>query len=281
MPKTPFAAQQSYTQTSSDSIGLPFSGAHYTHTSPQQRAASAITSVDPVLTTTGLTKKFGNTTVVDNVDLTIYPGEVFGLLGPNGAGKTTIIAMLLGLVHPTSGTRAIYGHDVDTHRTEALQHVGAMIEAPSFYPYLSGWDNLKVLSAPRGAISNERIYEVLEIVGLAERAGDRYRTYSLGMKQRLAIALTLIHDPRILILDEPTNGLDPRGIVDIRSLIERLAQQGKTVILCSHLMHEVEQVCHRLAIIRQGQIITQGTVQDIVGQRDLETLFLELTEEEL
>ena len=281
MPKTPFAAQQSYTQTSSDSIGLPFPGTHYTHTSFQQRAVSATTSVEPVLTTTGLTKKFDHTTVVDNVDLMIYPGEVFGLLGPNGAGKTTIIAMLLGLVHPTSGTRAIYGHDVDTHRTEALQHVGAMIEAPSFYPYLSGWDNLKVLSAPRGAISNERIYEVLEIVGLAERAGDRYRTYSLGMKQRLAIALTLIHDPRILILDEPTNGLDPRGIVDIRSLIERLAQQGKTVILCSHLMHEVEQVCHRLAIIRQGQIITQGTVQDIVGQRDLETLFLELTEEEL
>ncbi|NOK57681.1 MAG: ABC transporter ATP-binding protein [Chloroflexi bacterium AL-W] len=150
MPKTPFVAQQSYTQTSSDPIDLPFPGAHYTHTSSQRRMVSATTSVEPVLTMTGLTKKIGNTTVVDNVDLMVYPGEVFGLLGPNRAGKTTIIAMLLGLVHPTSGTRAIYGYDIDTHRTEALQHVGAMIEAPSFYP-LSLW-----VGQPEGAECSSR-----------------------------------------------------------------------------------------------------------------------------
>ncbi len=230
------------------------------------------------ITTTGLTKRYGARVALDGVDLTVYRGDVFGLLGPNGTGKSTLLGLLLGLLTPTAGRRAIAGYDLATQPARALRQVGATIEAPAFYPYLSAWDNLRVLGGLRGPLPRERIADALRAVDLADRAHDRYHTYSLGMKQRLAIALALLHDPEILLLDEPTNGLDPRGIVDIRELIERLAARGKTVVLCSHLLSEVEQVCTRVAILRAGRVVAQGPMAEIAGRGDLEATFLELTE---
>ncbi len=229
------------------------------------------------VSTRGLSKQFKRRWAVDKVDLTVYQGDVYGLLGPNGAGKTTLIAMLLGLVFPTAGQRSIYGCDVATHRLPALRHVGAMIEDPAFYPYLSGWDNVRLLGGLRGAVSPQRIAEVLRTVGLDQRARDPYRTYSLGMKQRLAIGLALLHDPRILLLDEPTNGLDPQGIADIRSVIGHLATLGKTIILCTHLLHEVELVCNRVAIMRSGRLVTEGNLDTLDVAHDFESTFLSLT----
>jgi len=248
-------------------------------TLPYSDRPSAARAASPVVvSTTGLSKRFKGRVAVDNVDLTVYRGDVYGLLGPNGAGKTTFIALLLGLVTPNAGHRAMCGHDVATQPAEALRCAGAMIEAPAFYPYLSGRDNLRVLGGVRGPVSDERLDEVLRTVGLDGRARDRYRAYSLGMKQRLAVGLALLHDPQVLLLDEPTNGLDPRGVVEIRALIGRLAARGTTIILCTHLLHEVEQVCNRVAILRAGRVVMEGDVATLIGQGDLETRFLELTE---
>ncbi len=210
-----------------------------------------------------LTKHFKQRVAVDQVSLEVQRGEVFGFLGPNGAGKTTTIAMLLGLVAPTSGTAAIMGHDVQRAPSLALAHVGAMIEAPAFYPYLSARDNLRVLARAQG-LPPARIDAVLALVELTERARDRFKTYSQGMKQRLAIAAALLSDPQVIILDEPTNGLDPAGMVEIRDLIGRLAHEGRTIFLCSHLLHEVEQVCQRLAILKAGSVLAQGRVDDLL-----------------
>jgi len=211
----------------------------------------------------GLTKRYGARTVVDGLDLHVEPGQVYGFLGPNGAGKTTTIAMLLGLVRPTAGRAELLGHDVAATPAAALARVGAMIEAPALYPYLSGADNLRVL-ARAGGLPAERVPAALRAVDLSERARDKARTYSQGMRQRLAIAAALLPDPELIILDEPTNGLDPAGTVEIRDLISGLAAGGRTILLCSHMLHEVEQVCRRVAILKAGRLIAEGPVDELL-----------------
>ncbi|MFO7170299.1 MAG: ABC transporter ATP-binding protein [Chloroflexota bacterium] len=210
-----------------------------------------------------LTKRFGKHTAVDGVSLTVRQGEVFGFLGPNGAGKTTTIGMLLGLVRPSSGRAVVLGHDVAREPEAALRGVGAMIEAPAFYPYLTGRDNLRVL-ARSGGVAEKRVDEVLRLVELGGSARERFRTYSQGMRQRLAIAAALLHEPQLIILDEPTNGLDPAGQQEIRSLIRSLAREGRTIFLSSHMLHEVEQLCERVAILKQGRVIAEGRVDELL-----------------
>jgi len=214
--------------------------------------------------TQGLTKQFGSHCVVDTLNLAIHPGTIFGFLGPNGAGKTTTIRMLLGLIRPTGGTGRILGRDIINERAAFLPQVGAIVEAPAFYPLLSGRDNLRVLARTSGNVDTLRIAEVLELVGLSERARERVRSYSLGMKQRLAIAAALLNHPQIIFLDEPTNGLDPAGTVSIRELIASLGASGHTIFLSSHLLHEVEQVCDEVAIINHGKLVSQGRVADLL-----------------
>jgi ABC-2 type transport system ATP-binding protein len=184
-------------------------------------------------------------------------------LGPNGAGKTTTIGMLLALIKPTSGRAVVLGQDVQRGAAQVLGHVGAMIEAPAFYPYLSGRDNLRAL-ARAGGFSPRHVEAVLEVVGLASRANDPFRAYSLGMRQRLGIAAALLNDPKLIILDEPTNGLDPEGQREIRELIRELSQHGRTIFLSSHLLHEVENVCERVAILKEGRVIAQGRVAELL-----------------
>jgi ABC-2 type transport system ATP-binding protein len=207
---------------------------------------------------------------------------VFGFVGPNGAGKTTTIRMLLGLVRPTSGRAEILGHDVSTSSARVLPRVGALIEAPALYPYLSGRDNLRCFGDAVGGVPGRHLDEVLELVGLRERQRDRVRSYSLGMRQRLAIAVALLHDPELLVLDEPANGLDPAGIVEIRRLLRRLAAAGRTVFVSSHVLAEVEESCDRIAIISRGRLVRVATVTELVGagrhRRSLEDVFLDLTE---
>jgi len=227
-----------------------------THQSPPQ-------STDVILRTTGLCKRFGTLDAVKNLNLELHRGEVFGFLGPNGAGKSTTVGMILGLVTPTSGSIELFGKRLDGDRWSSLRRVGAIIEEPAFYPYLSGWDNLEVLSRAIGGISSKKIPEVLERVNLLERARDRYDHYSMGMKQRLGIASTLLRDPELIILDEPTSGLDPAGTKEIRDLIPQLAHESRAVFLCSHILHEVELVCERVAIIKQGVMIANAPVQEL------------------
>src|SRR5580658_7300480 len=209
----------------------------------------------------GLTKRFGDRTVVDDVALAIPSGSVCGFVGPNGAGKTTTIRMLLGLVRPSSGSGTILGGSL-TEPASYLHKVGALIEAPAFYPQLSGRENLKAL-ARLGRIPLTAVDPVLERSGLLARAGDRYRSYSLGMKQRLGIAAAMLAGPELLILDEPTNGLDPAGIVEMRALIRSLAQDGITVLISSHLISEIEQICDYVVMIRAGRLVHQGSVGEL------------------
>ena len=210
-----------------------------------------------ILRTVGLTKRFGAFTAVDGLDLEVRKGEVLGFLGPNGAGKSTTVGMILGLIAPTAGRVEYSG--------VSLKRIGAIIEAPAFYPYLSGRDNLHALALAAGGAPTGRIDQLLEYVGLTDRPKTPYRTYSMGMKQRLGIASTLLLDPALVILDEPTNGLDPAGQREIRSLIPQLAREGRSVLLASHLLHEVEQICDRVAILRRGKLLQVGTVSEIVG----------------
>ncbi|HEX9441631.1 MAG TPA: ABC transporter ATP-binding protein [Roseiflexaceae bacterium] len=219
--------------------------------------------MDAVILTEGLTKRFGTRLAVDGVDLHIRPGEIFGFLGPNGAGKTTTIAMLLGLVRPTAGRAVVMGYDVRTQTAQALRGVGAMIEAPAFYPYLSGRDNLRVL-ARAGGLPSARVDAALDIVELTDRARDKFKSYSQGMRQRLGLAAALLDEPQLIILDEPTNGLDPAGQIEIRELIRTLALSGRTIFLSSHLLHEVEQLCGRVAILKAGRVIAEGAVADLL-----------------
>jgi ABC-2 type transport system ATP-binding protein len=211
----------------------------------------------------GLTKRYGPNTVVNNLNLAIPQGSVFGFLGQNGAGKTTTIRMLLGLIKASNGQASILGHDTVTGRHHILPRVGAIVETPTFYPYLSGRENLKQLALVAGAPFS-RINEVLEQVELSERANDKVKTYSLGMKQRLGIAAALLNNPQVIFLDEPTNGLDPQGTVDIRNLILRLGQSGHTIFVSSHLLHEVEQMCSHVAIINRGKLVVQGTIKELL-----------------
>jgi ABC-type multidrug transport system ATPase subunit len=215
-----------------------------------------------LIETSGLGKRYGSIIAVRDLDLTVRRGEVYGFLGPNGAGKTTTLRMLLGLIRPSAGTASVLGERPGS--PQALRGVGALVESPAFYPYLSGQDNLRVMARYCGAPPS-RVDEVLGQVELAGRAGDRFKKYSLGMKQRLGVAAALLKDPELLILDEPTNGLDPRGMADMRALIRRIGRGEKTVLLSSHLLGEVEQVCDRVGVIHRGELVTQGTVDELRG----------------
>jgi ABC-type multidrug transport system ATPase subunit len=219
---------------------------------------------DVLVDTRDLTKRYGPRIVaVDRVTLTVRRGEVYGFLGPNGAGKTTTMRMLLGLVRPTSGVASVLGRSPGY--PESLAHVGALVESPAFYPYLSGRDNLRVIARCAG-ISKGRIEETLDLVDLTDRARDKFATYSLGMKQRLGVAAALLKDPELLILDEPTNGLDPAGMADMRDLIRRLGSGERTVLLSSHLLGEVEQICDRVGVIFRGRLIADSTVEELRGK---------------
>jgi ABC-type multidrug transport system ATPase subunit len=220
-----------------------------------------------VIETQGLTKHYGEAVAaVDGLDLRVRRGEVYGFLGPNGAGKTTTLRMLLGLVRPTSGRAVVLG--APPGAPAGLARIGAMIETPAFYPYLSGRDNLRVLARHAG-MPEQRVEAVLDQVGLTGRAADRSPTYSVGMKQRLGIAAALLKDPEVLILDEPTNGLDPAGMVEMRAFIRSLGQGGRTVILSSQLMGEVEQVTDRVGVIRGGVLVAEGTLEELRGRASL------------
>jgi len=216
-----------------------------------------------VLTTYGLTKDFGALRAVDGLEMEVRRGDVFGFLGPNGAGKTTVIRLVLGLIHPTAGYAEVCGHRVPGDRQEALRHVGGFVDDPTFYPLMSARRNLRLLGSMAGPVSEERIDEVLEIVGLEDRAESRVGGFSHGMKQRLGIAQALLHAPELIVLDEPTSGLDPRGMKDVRELVRELGRGGTTVFLSSHLLHEVEQVCTRAAIIDRGRVVVQGPVSEL------------------
>jgi ABC-2 type transport system ATP-binding protein len=230
--------------------------------------------------TRGLSKRFGGRLAVDAVDLDVPRGSAFGFLGPNGAGKTTVVRMLLGLTGATHGTMRLLGCDVPGRREQALAHVGAIIEEPRFLDFLSGRENLAVIAAAREPAAAGRINAALARVRLSERADDRVKHYSLGMRQRLGIARCLLADPQLLILDEPTNGLDPAGIQEFRTLVAELVAEGRTVFVSSHLLGEIERVCDRVAIIDHGRVLANGAVDEIAGGRaagSLEDRFLSLT----
>jgi ABC-2 type transport system ATP-binding protein len=222
---------------------------------------------DTVVRTINLSKQYGKRLAVDNLNLEVRRGEIFGFLGPNGAGKTTTIRMMLGLIAPTSGGVEILGRDIATHRAKILPRVGALVEMPALYLYLSGRNNLVAVGDALGGVPKKRIDEVLELVGLQIRQRDRVRTYSLGMKQRLGAAMALLQDPDVLVLDEPANGLDPAGIVEMRDLMHNLSAQGKTVFISSHLLPEVQQICTRVAIINLGKLVTESTVEELTSGR--------------
>jgi ABC-2 type transport system ATP-binding protein len=214
--------------------------------------------------THGLTKRFGPQVAVDDVELLVPRGSAFGYLGPNGAGKTTLIRTLLGLTHADSGTMSLLGLPVPRHRSQALARVGAIVDEPRFHGHISGRQNLQLLAAARGGGAAERIGPSLERVRLAERADDKVSSYSMGMRQRLGVAACLIGDPELLILDEPMNGLDPAGMHEMRDMIDSLVSEGRTVMLSSHLLDEVQRTCHAVAIVDHGRVIRQGPIQDLL-----------------
>lgn len=225
-----------------------------------------------VISTTRLTKAFGNLVAVNDLNLQVLRGDVFGFLGPNGSGKTTTIRMLLGLIRPTAGRAILFGLDTAYQLPSILLRIGAIVETPIFYPYLSGLDNLRVVAANSGMVlgkaNDRRIAEVVEMVELHAYGKLAYRKYSLGMKQRLGIAAALLTDPELVILDEPTNGLDPSGMIEIRQLIRCLSSLGKTIFLSSHLLTEVQQVCNRVAILRKGNLVKQGDVKELLREHE-------------
>jgi ABC-2 type transport system ATP-binding protein len=214
--------------------------------------------------THGLTKRFDSNVAVDDVELLVPRGSAFGYLGPNGAGKTTLIRTLLGLTKADSGTMSLLGIPVPDERPEALARVGAIVDEPRFHPHLTGRENLGLLAAARGGEARARITPSLQRVGLAERADDKVSSYSMGMRQRLGVAACLLADPELLILDEPMNGLDPGGMLEMREMIESLVEEGRTVMLSSHLLDEVERTCDAVAIVDHGQVIRQGTIEELV-----------------
>jgi ABC-2 type transport system ATP-binding protein len=216
-----------------------------------------------VIETEGLTKRFGDRVAVDGVELRVPRGAAFGYLGPNGAGKTTLIRMLLGLTPASSGTMRLLGLPVPEQRGRALSRIGAIVEEPRFHPFLTGRENLEIAAAVRGAEAQARIDGVLQRVGLTERADERVRSYSLGMRQRLGVGRALLADPELLLLDEPTNGLDPAGIHEFRDMIRGFIGEGRTVLLSSHLLDEVEKICDAVAIVDRGRVVVQGSIEDL------------------
>ncbi len=250
-------------------MGTPPAQSEHVHYQEQNQAG------EMVLSTHALTKRYGDTLAVDSLDLEVRRGDIVGFLGPNGAGKTTTIRMLTGLIQPTSGDIVLFGTRLKKQRTALLQRVGALVEAPPFYPYLSGADNMRVAAAASGMLQDQvtarHIAELLEVVRLADHPRDPFRRYSQGMKQRLGIAAALLADPELLILDEPTTSLDPAGIAEFRALLTGLAAQGKTIFLSSHQLSEVQVLCNRVAILNKGRLLYQGTVSDLlhkhIGQR--------------
>lgn len=214
--------------------------------------------------TNGLTKDFGELRAVDNINMDLPRGGVAGFVGPNGSGKSTTIRMLLGLINPTSGEAEVLGQSIK-NPSAYLHRVGGLIEAPAFYPSLTGEENLRVFAA-LGGFARGRIAEMLDVVGLGDRGGDKYKNYSLGMKQRLGIALALLPDPDLLVLDEPTNGLDPQGIVEIRSLLMELGASGKTVFVSSHLLAEIQAACDSIVMIDHGGVVFGGTMVDLLNR---------------
>jgi ABC-2 type transport system ATP-binding protein len=218
-----------------------------------------------VVETFGLTKRFGERTAVDGVDLHIPRGVAFGYLGPNGAGKTTLIRMLLGLTPATAGTMRILGREVPADRAEALARVGAIVEEPHFHGYLTGRENLAIVAAAREREAHQRIGSALKRTGLADRGDEKVKSYSLGMRQRLGVARSLLGDPELLLLDEPTNGLDPAGILEFRGMVRTLVDEGRTVVLSSHLLGEVEKICDRVAIVDHGRVVAQGAIEEIAS----------------
>lgn len=230
---------------------------------------------EQIIEVRGLTKKFKNITAVNNLDLNVYRGDVFGFLGPNGAGKSTTIRMLLSLIKPTSGSIKIFGNSIKEKREEILRKVGAIVEKPDFYLYLSAYKNLEIFGKLSGAdVSKKKIMEMLELVGLSKRANSKVKTYSHGMKQRLGLAQALLHDPELIILDEPTTGLDPQGMKEIRELILYLSRtKNKTVFLSSHILREVELIATRMIIINKGSAQVEGTVNDLLNMDKLTVTF--------
>lgn len=232
-------------------------------------------SDEKVIEVHNLTKRFGNLVAVDNLELNVYRGDVFGFLGPNGAGKSTTIRMLVSLIKPTKGKINLFGKSLKGNRKDVLKRVGAIVESPDFYKYLTAYKNLEILGKISGAdISKKKIMEILELVGLDKRANSKVKTYSHGMKQRLGLAQSLLHDPELIILDEPTTGLDPQGIKEIRDLITMLSKEkGKTIFLSSHILKEVEVIASRMIIINKGKTIVEGTVEDLLNSETMKVSF--------
>lgn len=230
--------------------------------------------METILTIQNLYKKYGNIHAVSNVSFEIKKGFVYGILGPNGSGKSTTLGIVLNVINKTSGSFSWFDGNVSTH--EALKKVGAIIERPNFYPYMTARENLQLVAKIKG-VSQQKIEEKLELVGLLERKDSKFKTFSLGMKQRLAIASALLNDPEILILDEPTNGLDPQGIRQIRDLIHLISSQGTTILLASHLLDEVEKVCTHVVVLQKGKMLFSGPVHEMMHAKD----FFELKSEDL
>ena len=220
-----------------------------------------------ILQTDSLSKQFGDVTAVKSANLSVAQGEVFGFLGPNGAGKTTTIGMVLGLIHPSAGSVSLFGEPVAPNHNTILHNVGALMGAPALIPYLTARKYLRLLARLHSNVDNGRVEEILTLVGLTEAADRKVKGFSSGMKQRLGLGAALLHRPALIILDEPTNGLDPAGMREVRTLLRSLADEGITIFLSSHLLHEVEQVCDRIAVISKGEIVAQGGVEELLSQR--------------
>ncbi|WP_010496495.1 ABC transporter ATP-binding protein [Paenibacillus elgii] len=221
---------------------------------------------DIVLAVDNVKKMIGKRLIIKGISFDVRAGEIFGFLGPNGSGKTTTIRMLVDLIKPTEGSIRICGYDVQREHNEALQYVGCIVENPELYSYLSGWENLEHFARMLPGVGEKRIREVVDIVGMDARIHDKVKTYSLGMRQRLGIAQALLNDPKLLILDEPTNGLDPQGIKELREFIRQLAETGLSLFISSHLLSEIQQMCDRVAIISHGEVITVGEVSSLVDE---------------
>lgn len=225
-----------------------------------------------VIEVTHISKYYNELKAVDDLSFTVHQGDVYGFLGQNGAGKSTTIRMLLTLIQPTAGRIEFFGMNLQQHRREILKQVGAVIERPDLYKYLTAFENLSIFARLSGVrLSNKELMDQLERVGLQERAHSKVKTYSQGMKQRLGIAVALVHNPKVIILDEPTNGLDPQGIADIRHLIRQLSHDhGKTVLISSHLLHEIEMTANRMIIIHKGRKVTEGVVQEMIDPSNMQ-----------